>query len=137
MAATSVGSFTGGDPGEGLDLSGNFLYAINIGTGGAAGQAGDANFTEDSVAGVTVTAINEIVNWHLPEYGDSAADDVLEKVMQSIRWSPAPEVPKVTLERLVVGANSTASIISQEKQGISAALLSVKGAPRRPFSRGS
>ena len=115
VAATTVGAFTGGDPGEGLDLSGNFLYAINIGTGGAAGKAGDADFTDDAVSGVTVTAVNEIVNWHAPEYGDSAADDVVEKVMQSIRWSPAPETPKVKLDKLVVGANYKLQLLFAEQ----------------------
>jgi len=82
-----VGSFSGGDPGEGLDLQGNFLYAINIGTAGAAGKAGDATFTPETVPGVRVTAVNQIPTWGgRPEYGDSANDEVIEKVTHSIRY---------------------------------------------------
>jgi len=30
-ALTSIGIFTGADPGEGLDLDGNFIYALSLG----------------------------------------------------------------------------------------------------------
>ena len=98
-----VGLFTGGDAGEGLDLDGTFLYAFNVGTPGAAGQARDANFTADSAPGITLSTVNQIPNWHSPAYGDSAADDVVEKVMQSIRWTPAPGTVGVNLDGLVTG----------------------------------
>lgn len=114
-AATTISAFTGGDPGEGLDLSGNILVAVNVGTTGAAGKAGDADFTEDTVDGVVVTAVNEIPNWHAPEYGDSEADDVLETVMRSIRWSAAPETPKVAVDRLVVGASYKLQLLFAEQ----------------------
>lgn len=99
--AAEVGVFTGGDPGEGLDLQGNFIYAVNIGTGGPAGQAGDADFTADDAPGVTVTAGNQILDWNTAAaYGDSVADDVLEYVIRSIRWSNAadPAIPVVTVQ---------------------------------------
>lgn len=82
----TVGSFSGGDPGEGLDLQGRFLYAINVSSAGAAGKAGDANFTADNVAGVRVVAANNLPNWSTPDYGDTPADTVMEKVTQSIRY---------------------------------------------------
>src|SRR5687768_7329550 len=44
-APAEVTVFTGGDPGEGLDMQGNFTYAVNVGPSGAAGKVGDANFT--------------------------------------------------------------------------------------------
>jgi len=87
-----VQAFSGGDPGEGLDLQGNFKYAVNVSSAGAAGKAGDADFTADNVPGVTVIAPNNIPNWDTPEFGDSAADNVLEKVEQSIRYGSTVKI---------------------------------------------
>jgi len=81
-----VQAFSGGDPGEGLDLQGNFKYAFNVSSAGAAGKAGDADFTADDAPGISVIAPNNIPNWNSPEYGDSTADNVIEKVTQSIRY---------------------------------------------------
>ena len=99
---TQAKGFTGGDKGEGLDLDGTFLYAINVGTNAAPGQARDANFTDDATAGVTVTAVNEIGSWNIPSYGDTANDDVVEQVIQSIRWTAAPGSVDATLTGLTV-----------------------------------
>ena len=41
---TTIGFFTGGDPGEGLDLKGNFVYALSIGA--------DADFVSDKIQDV-------------------------------------------------------------------------------------
>ena len=99
-----VGSFTGGDPGEGLDMTGTFLHAFNIGTPGAApGKVGDVQFNADTDAGITVNAQNEIGAWNNPNYGDTQNDDNLEFVMQSIRWSAAPNVPTIDLDGLTKG----------------------------------
>jgi hypothetical protein len=87
-----VAPFTGGDAGEGLDLQGTFKYAVNVSSAGAAGKAGDADFTADNVPGVTVIAPNNIPNWDTPEYGDSAADNVIEKVTQSIRYGSTVKI---------------------------------------------
>ncbi len=89
--AISISSnvFTGGDPGEGLDLTGEFLYAINL-QGPAAGPVQDAAFTSDAIAGFSHNFTNEIPDWHAPAYGDSTNDDSLEVVMQSIRWNAGP-----------------------------------------------
>ncbi len=99
----TVGTFTGGDVGEGLDLDGTFLYAFNVGTNGAGGLARDANITSDSAPGITVSAANQIPNWHNPNYGDTANDDVIEKVMQSMRWMPAPGIVGVDLQGIEPG----------------------------------
>ena len=93
----AIGAFTGGDPGEGLDMSGSFAYAINVGGPGGS-VVGDAVFTDGSIAGMaggsspgaTITVANEIPEWHAPAYGDSANDDGLETVLQSIRWNTPP-----------------------------------------------
>jgi len=103
VPTTTVGTFTGGDAGEGLDLDGTFLYAFNVGTNGAAGLARDANFTSDSAPGITVSAANQIPNWHNPIYGDTANDNVIEKVLQSIRWMGAPGVVGVDLQGMEPG----------------------------------
>ncbi|MCC6231281.1 MAG: hypothetical protein IT580_01475, partial [Verrucomicrobiales bacterium] len=87
----------GADPDEGLDLQGNFTYAVNFGTTGASGRAGDAAFSADSALGVTFNAPNEVTAWLTASYGDSPADDVLEKVMGDIRWAPAPDTVVVRL----------------------------------------
>ena len=106
-----VSTFTGGDPGEGLDLEGSFVYAINMfGPGGS--QVGDALFTDDAVDGFTIEATNNILNWHAPNYGDSANDDGLELVLQSIRWDTAPVV--MTLERLTVGQRYVLQLLFAE-----------------------
>jgi len=104
LISTLVGSFTGGDPGEGLDLSGTFLYAVNVGTNGApAGPVGDATFTDDLQPGILVTAVNEAAAWNAAQYGDTANDDNLEHVITSMRWTPAPQTVNVDLEGLTVG----------------------------------
>lgn len=96
-----VQPFSGGDPGEGLDLQGRFVYAVNVSTAGAAGKAGDADFTAETAPGVKITAVNNIANWSTPEYGDSPADDVIEKVTQSIRYQPQW---RVELSNLIPGS---------------------------------
>lgn len=98
-AAVTVGTFTGGDPGEGLDFAGNFTYAVNVGPDGGAGNVGDAAFTGDNVAGVTLTADNNIASggWGAVNYGETESDANLSRVMNSIRWSAAPNVVRVTL----------------------------------------
>jgi hypothetical protein len=96
-----VQAVTGGDPGEGLDLQGTFKYAVNVSSAGAAGKAGDADFTADNAPGVTVTAPNNIANWDQPAYGDTPADDVIEKVMQSIRYGGTI---KILLDNLTPGS---------------------------------
>lgn len=96
ILAGTLGVFTGGDPGEGLDLTGNFVHAINV--GGPAATAGDASFTDGSEAGMaggsspgaSITDANEIPGWHEPAYGDSANDDGIETVATSIRWNVPP-----------------------------------------------
>ncbi|MCA9217012.1 MAG: PEP-CTERM sorting domain-containing protein, partial [Planctomycetales bacterium] len=93
-----IATFTGGDAGEGLDLAGNFAYAINVG-GPGGNVVGTATFSDGSEAGMaggssagaSITDANEILEWHPDgEYGDTADDDNLEAVMTSIRWNQPP-----------------------------------------------
>ena len=97
--AASVGTFTGGDVGEGLDTQGAFIYALDFGGPGGV-DANDANFTSDAVAGVTFSTEFQIPDWHTANYGTTPADEALEAVMRSIRWSSFPT--PVTLDLDVV-----------------------------------
>ncbi len=96
LQEAQISSFTGSDPGEGLDLQGDFLYAVNA-RGPAVGMIGDADFTTDSVAGVTTTAEHEALTWVNPNFDDgdggtrAGAEGALETVLSSIRWSSNPE----------------------------------------------
>jgi hypothetical protein len=104
--AVTIGTFTGGDVGEGLDLDGNFLYAVNARGPAAPGsfQVRDALFTVDSLTpGVSITSTHDLTNWHAPSYGATTNDDNLEIVMQSIRWSAAPSEVVVTANGLIPG----------------------------------
>lgn len=105
----AFGLFTGGDPGEGLDLEGSFAYAVNV--GGPGGLAvGDAEFTDGSLVGMqsgsspgaTIAQTNEANPWtYVGEYGDTPNDNNLEVVMQSIRWSDFTVQPPLDVELVV------------------------------------
>jgi hypothetical protein len=114
-AGLITGTFTGGDAGEGLDFDGNFEYAVNV-RGNGGGTIGDANFTNDSASGVTVTAANEILTWGAPKnYGVSANDNALEYIMQSIRWSySGTDVLTVALDNLIIGNNYSLQLLFAE-----------------------
>jgi hypothetical protein len=97
--AVEITNFTGGDAGEGLDLQGNFTYAVDI-SGVGNRQVADANFTRDTrTDGFSVDAGFNLPGWATPEYGDTENDDNLEYLMSSIRWSDYnnPEIPTVDI----------------------------------------
>ena len=83
----TMAAFSGADPGEGLDLDGVFAYAVNV--GGANTNVGGLTFTDNTTTpGFTLTADHHMPAWvTAPDYGTSAADDGLETVMHSMRWS--------------------------------------------------
>ena len=102
-----VSTFTGGDAGEGLDLQGSFAYAVNVGGNGAPGLIGNANFTTDSSAGVSLTApggaISTLDDWAAPSFGATPNDDRLELAMRSIRFCNWPTKLIVNLGSLQAG----------------------------------
>ncbi len=107
-AGTYAANFTGGDIGDGLDLDGDFLFAVNVGTNGAPGLIRDADFTTDSVPGVSITTQYEIPNWNVVNFGDSPNDNALELALASIRWSDGrdavlPEDVPLSLSGLTPG----------------------------------
>jgi autotransporter-associated beta strand protein len=95
--AATRGTFTGGDVGEGLDLDGSFVYAVNV-RGPAVGLIRNADFTNDAVPGVSITAQNELLNWQNPNFGATTNDTRLATAMQSIRWSGNPNPVDVNLD---------------------------------------
>lgn len=106
--ASHVARVLGADPSEGLDFAGTFAYAVNVGPDGATGQIHDANFTSDSVPGVTISAGHFIAGggWANPNLGTSPGDDSLEAIFRDIRWSDVTSVTpdvNVTLANLVPG----------------------------------
>jgi len=115
--SSQVGVFTGGDPGEGLDLQGMFQYAVNFGAPGGF-SIGAAHFTDQNAPGVTIAAENSIDNWFTPNFGSSADDLNLNRVMDSIRWSDAalPGTDQVTIElaNLMAGKEYKLQLLFQE-----------------------
>lgn len=110
-ASTSIGIVKGADPGEGLDLDGNFVYALSIGAepdfSAKVRSATFQGLIDEEVPGATLVAGNRILNWYKIDYGDSPDDDTLEAATSSIRWSQAGSgIPELilTLENLQVGA---------------------------------
>lgn len=102
--AVEIGQFFGGDPGEGLDLQGDFLYAVDI-AGSENRKVGDALFTRDSrTTGFSIVASDIAASWATPEYGDTENDTNLERTMRGIRWSNVlnPTTPTVDITMDVV-----------------------------------
>ena len=105
-SATIIQPFTGGDPGEGLDLSGEFVYAVDIdgeGRESAGFQVGDAVFTGDeSTPGFRMTPTGRQDNAPA-EFGDTADDNNLESVVRSGAWvAPGDNPPDSFLIELDV-----------------------------------
>jgi len=87
----TIGTFTGGDAGEGLDLRGNFLHAVNFDGDVPDQQVGSANFVHVEKSSARRRDASGVINGELldghggsPNYGDSANDDALEAVMNSV-----------------------------------------------------
>ncbi|MBT7067075.1 MAG: hypothetical protein HN919_12280, partial [Verrucomicrobia bacterium] len=86
-------SFTGGDAGEGIDLTGNIVYAFNLGPGSAETVQGVTFAAAPNTAppaGLTTTAGYQI---YYPDaqggltganYGSTANDDALEAIINNI-----------------------------------------------------
>jgi hypothetical protein len=94
LAATTVSGasiipFTGGDPGEGIDLSGSVVYAVNVtGTDAPDLTIQGVTFKPDAVVdGVSVVSGTHR-EWDTPSvYGDTANDDALEELMYTILFT--------------------------------------------------
>lgn len=115
---TDISTFTGGDVGEGLDLDGHFVYAVNLGAAVAVGQIRDAVFTNSKAAGILAESWYEAGNWHSPVYGSSTNDDRLEVVMQSIQWSTRPGTVQLSLANLILGQPYKLQLLFTEQSNI-------------------
>jgi predicted outer membrane repeat protein len=102
--ATRIERVLGIGPARGLDLSGNFVRAASTHGNTAGGTLGDAVFTSGSVAGVTYNPGSiESGIWTTRDFGDTAADDLLEELCRSHRFSgPTPGL-QVGVANLVPG----------------------------------
>ena len=97
-ASADITSFTGGDPGEGLDLQGPFVYALNFAETSAANDivaVQDALFlrTRNPTPVPTGVAYTSTFNFDaLPvgEYGSSANDNNLEILLDSAANADVP-----------------------------------------------
>jgi hypothetical protein len=105
-AAPIVGTFTGSAAGQGLDLEGNFDYALTMNRLAKGLTIGDAVFTDAAAtAGVSLVRQNLAQGWYNPTYSGSAADLRLGQVMNSAIWNQASGglSMSMTLGGLVVG----------------------------------
>ncbi len=83
-----IRSFTGADAGEGLDLDGDFVYAVNMG-GATEFKVRDAAFTTVSGSGehFSHTLNKSWTKGAKPNYGSSAKDKILANhIMQRVRY---------------------------------------------------
>jgi hypothetical protein len=88
VANPVIGIYTGGDPGEGLDFQGNFVYAIDFANPNMGGgqTIGDATFTPwQSTPGATNVAQNDDSGIFVT--GTTAADAALKQVVDTGRWA--------------------------------------------------
>jgi hypothetical protein len=117
QAVTTISTFSGADPGEGLDLTGNFIYALDVGPNTSAGQIGDANFVADNTTAAQVIATQNIAvgGWGAANFGAGVDDTRLGTVMRSIRWSDAPNNVTVNLPNLVVGESYKLQLLLGEE----------------------
>lgn len=111
-----VSTFTGGDHGDGLDLRGNFLYAVNtLGPGGLVIDG--AFFTTDqnnATPGYTHNAGAAIGNWANPNFGATTSDNNLETLMQSIRHGAPGGQHQVNLGNLIIGREYKLQLLFSE-----------------------
>lgn len=123
-AAVTIGAFSGADVGEGLDLEGKFVYAVNVG-GSAVGRIQAADFTTDTAAGVTVTAQNTLPYWFTVDYGSTQNDNKVEALVSSIRWSRSPGVVQVDLANLTINQTYKAQLLFSEPAGYAERFLDI------------
>lgn len=128
MAATTQGTFTGGDAGEGLDLDGNFLYGVTFGITDAPDpfSVRDVSFSDDSQAGVNILEFfdaPQAETWAGQEYGATTNDNNLERAVGSMIFGVAVNNPgsgtgvRVSLDNLVIGQAYKLQLILQQAAG--------------------
>lgn len=113
---TQTARVSGGDAGDGLDFTGNFVAAVNA--GGPAVTVGNANFVA-SAPGGAINSQNVVGPgfWGTWNMGASADDTALGNVMNSIQWSGDGGAPAVssTVTGLIPGHAYKAQLIFAEE----------------------
>ena len=87
-----VSTFTGGDAGEGFDLSGTYVYTVNLGGSVASLDIQGYTFVNAATAGISLSA-NHLANWATsPDYGTTTDDNALESMMfnTALDWDGTP-----------------------------------------------
>ena len=108
-AQTTVGTFSGGDPGEGLDLQGVFPYAVNANSGDGPVTIQDATFVPDPGL---ITADN-VTGFGAPVYGPSADDASLSAITDFVKWGNGTDVG-ITLPNLTTGGQYKLQLLFNE-----------------------
>lgn len=131
-AQTTFGTFSGPAPGQGLDLSGTFPYAIDIGGPATPGTLQGVTFTDDDATpGATVSSSHNDFTYQSPTYngGASAEDTTLAAITSTIEWSQPGDNPNgayVTLTNLVPNTPYKLQLLFQDdNRGTSARVFDV------------
>ncbi len=96
-----ITTFTGGDLGEGLTFSGNYLYAVNVNGPGGNTVQGLAFTAETTTKGILFNTTNQTTG--TVTYGSpspTANDTALGAIMSSIRWATSPNQVELTYDVL-------------------------------------
>lgn len=122
--ATHVATVFGLGPAGGLDLAGNFRYAVNIGANTLPETVGSAVFTSAAATpGVTVTGTADVANWTTPYFGNDLPSKALARVFSSMRWKDAMNAPfpdrslRVTMQGLTPGTTYRLQLLFSENYG--------------------
>lgn len=117
--AATIGTFTGGDPGEGLDLDGVFLYAFDV--NGTGGIVNGLTFTADPTAGITYSGSN-IPFLVTTTYGGgspSANDSALRLIMNNGRYANGNSGGSLSIDLtgLLVGQQYKVQLLAHDPAG--------------------
>jgi hypothetical protein len=92
-----ITTFTGGDPGEGLSFSGNYLYAVNVNGPGGDTVQGLTFTAESTTKGIQITSTDRTSRTVTYGYPSPTPNDTaLGNIMSRIRFSYAPSTVELT-----------------------------------------
>lgn len=102
---THVATVLNAGPSGGLDLRGQFRYAVNIGETGPALAVGDASFTSPAnTPGFIINSNASVQNWTAPLFGDGLENKNLARIFSSMNWrNDSPPGMDVALQNLLPG----------------------------------
>jgi hypothetical protein len=113
MTTTTAAPFAGGDVGEGLDLEGTFVYAVQMNAGETAPfVVRDATFLPDGQPGVTVTA-DTTAPFGSPAFHATPDDQDLRAVTDFVKWGNGTDVT-IDVNNLDVGTTYKLQLLFNE-----------------------